>query len=101
MPYLPVLSSRETKVRLRYLLLVVALLFSLSFTSFGQGNGRDTTGTGGNHVITGKIFFPSGRRADGSIQVKLQSFGEGEITAMADSSGSLSFSSLSPATPTR
>jgi Tfp pilus assembly protein PilF len=97
MPYhLPVPSPRETRVKLRYLLLVVAFLFSLSFTGFGQGNGRDTTGTGGNHVITGKIFFPSGRRADGSIQIKLQSFGEGEITAMADSSGSFTFSSLAP-----
>lgn len=95
MPCLPVQSPREPKTKLRYVLLV-ALLFCLSSNTFGQGSGRDATGTGGRHVINGKIFFPSGRRADGSIQIKLQSFGEGEITTMADSSGSFTFSSLAP-----
>ncbi len=61
-----------------------------------QGSGRDTTGTGGSHTITGKVFFPSGRRAEGTIQVKLQSFGAGELSLLADSSGAFSFSSLSP-----
>lgn len=63
---------------------------------FGQGSGRDSTGTGGNHVITGKIFFPSGRRADGQIQVKLESFNSGEISTIVDSNGSFTFTSLSP-----
>jgi len=61
-----------------------------------QGSGRDSTGTGGNHVISGKIFFPSGRRAEGTIQVKLQSFGAGDISTIADSSGSFTFTSLAP-----
>jgi len=62
----------------------------------GQGNGRASTGTGGNHVIQGKVFFPSGRRADGTIQVKLTSLNSAEITAIADSSGSFTFAGLSP-----
>jgi tetratricopeptide (TPR) repeat protein len=62
----------------------------------GQGNGRANTGTGGNHMIQGKIFFPSGRRADGTIQVKLTSLNSAEITAIADSSGSFTFAGLSP-----
>jgi tetratricopeptide (TPR) repeat protein len=62
----------------------------------GQGSGRDTTGTGGNHIIQGKIFFPSGRRAEGTIQVRLSSFGAGDLTTIADSNGSFAFSSLSP-----
>lgn len=62
----------------------------------GQGNGQASTGTGGNHVIQGKIFFPSGRRADGTIQVKLTSLNSSEITALADSSGSFTFAGLSP-----
>jgi tetratricopeptide (TPR) repeat protein len=61
----------------------------------GQGNGRASTGTGGNHVIQGKVFFPSGRRADGTIQVKLTSLNSAEITAIADSSGSFTFAGLS------
>ena len=62
----------------------------------GQGNGQASTGTGGNHLIQGKIFFPSGRRADGTIQVKLTSLNSAEITALADSSGSFTFGGLSP-----
>ena len=76
--------------------LVVIALWLAPATVLGQGSGRDSTGTGGNHIIAGKIFFPSGRRAEGTIQVKLQSFGAGEISTIADTSGAFSFSSLSP-----
>lgn len=74
--------------------LILTALIALPI--FGQGNGRASTGTGGNHVIQGKIFFPSGRRADGTIQVKLTSLNSAEITAIADSSGSFIFAGLSP-----
>lgn len=74
------------------LLLIALIALPIS----GQGNGRASTGTGGNHIIQGKIFFPSGRRADGTIQVKLTSLNSAEITAIADSSGSFTFAGLSP-----
>lgn len=74
------------------LLLIVLITLPIS----GQGNGRASTGTGGNHMIQGKIFFPSGRRADGTIQVKLTSLNSAEITALTDSSGSFTFAGLSP-----
>ena len=61
-----------------------------------QVSGSASTGTGGNHTIQGKIFFPSGRRAEGVIQVKLQSLNAGEITTIADANGGFTFSSLSP-----
>jgi tetratricopeptide (TPR) repeat protein len=72
----------------------VIALFALP--TYGQGSGRASTGTGGNHVIQGKIFFPSGRRAEGTIQVTLTSLQSPEITAIADSSGSFVFAGLSP-----
>lgn len=75
---------------------ILLTVLCLPAGALAQGSGRDSTGTGGNHVIQGKIFFPSGRRAEGNIQVKLQSFGAGEISTIADSSGSFSFASLSP-----
>jgi len=78
------------------LILLILVLFTLPAIVLGQGSGRDPTGTGGNHIITGKIFFPSGRRAEGSIQVKLQTYGMGEMSTLADSSGSFTFTSLSP-----
>jgi Flp pilus assembly protein TadD len=86
-------SFRRLSVRL-WLLILCSLLLPASALS--QGSGRDTTGTGGNHIISGKIFFPSGRRAEGTIQVKLQTYGVGEISTLADSSGSFVFTSLSP-----
>lgn len=61
-----------------------------------QGSGKLTTGTGGVHIIQGYVFFPSGRRAEGSIIVKLQSLQYAELQLIADSSGSFSFSSLAP-----
>lgn len=79
---------------LPWVLLVLCLI--LPATVLAQGSGRDSTGTGGTHIIQGKIYFPSGRRAEGSIQVKLQSFGSGEISTFADASGSFTFTGLAP-----
>jgi len=89
------LPAQRSQRRPRLFLLAL-LSIVLPTSALAQGSGRDATGTGGNHVITGKIFFPSGRRAEGTIQVKLESFGAGEISTMADSSGSFTFTSLSP-----
>ena len=75
---------------------ILLIVLCLPAVAPAQGSGRESTGTGGNHIIQGKIFFPSGRRAEGNIQVKLQSFGAGEISTIADSSGSFTFTSLSP-----
>lgn len=74
----------------------VLLLFLLPVSIFPQGSGRASNGTGGNHVIQGYVFFPSGRRADGSIQIKLQSYSAGEITVLADTGGSFTFGGLAP-----
>ena len=76
--------------------LILFIVLCLPAAASAQGSGRESTGNGGNHIIQGKIFFPSGRRAEGNIQIKLQSFGEGEISTIADSSGSFTFTSLLP-----
>jgi predicted Zn-dependent protease len=95
MRFLPTQRFSLRRLSIRLLLLILCSLV-LPATALSQGNGRDTTGTGGNHIISGKIFFPSGRRAEGTIQVKLQTYGVGEISTLADSSGSFIFTSLSP-----
>src|SRR5882672_9013090 len=77
-------------------LLALLVILGSSYVISAQGSGRESTGTGGNHIILGKVFFPSGRRAEGTIQVKLQSLNSGELSLIADSSGSFTFSSLSP-----
>lgn len=96
MHYLPARYFSRFYQKKSFMLPAVLLIVCLPLVIQAQGSGRDNTGTGGNHVISGKIFFPSGRRADGSIQVKLQPFAAGEISTIADSSGSFTFSSLSP-----
>jgi tetratricopeptide (TPR) repeat protein len=78
------------------LLSSLLMIASIAGAIYAQGNGRASTGTGGSHVIQGKIFFPSGRRAEGTIQVKLQSLNSAEITALADSGGTFIFSALAP-----
>ena len=78
------------------LFLLILTCGVLPLTVLSQGSGRESTGTGGSHVISGKIFFPSGRRAEGTIVVKLESYNAGEISTIADSSGSFIFTSLAP-----
>jgi tetratricopeptide (TPR) repeat protein len=87
------LSLRICSTRFLFILLGM-LLLPLSVNA--QGSGRSTTGTGGPHIIQGYVFFPSGRRAEGSIIVKLQSLQYGELQVIADSSGSFTFSALAP-----
>jgi Flp pilus assembly protein TadD len=92
----PASRSQSTLANSYLCLSVLALLFVWPCAIHAQGSGRDTTGTGGSHMISGKVFFPSGRRAEGTIQVKLQSLHAGELSVLADSSGAFSFTSLSP-----
>jgi tetratricopeptide (TPR) repeat protein len=68
----------------------------LPFVVNAQGGGRSSTGTGGVHIIQGYIFFPSGRKAEGTIVVKLESLQYGELQAIPDSSGTFTFSALAP-----
>lgn len=77
-------------------LIAFVLILVWPVATLGQGSGRSTQGTNGTHSITGYVFFPSGRRAEGNIQVKLQSIYSGELSVIADSSGSFTFTSLAP-----
>jgi Tfp pilus assembly protein PilF len=87
------LSLRQRSTRLLFILLGM-LLLPLGVNA--QGSGRSSTGTGGIHLIQGYVFFPSGRKAEGTIVVKLQSLQYGDLQVISDSGGSFSFSSLAP-----
>jgi tetratricopeptide (TPR) repeat protein len=59
--------------------------------------GRETTGTGGQHKIQGRIYFPSGRRSDAtSVKVTLESSSSEKLFVLSDLNGSFSFQSLAP-----
>jgi hypothetical protein len=69
-------SKQEHEYNYLRLFAFVTILV-LPWAILGQGSGRSSEGTNGGHVITGYVFFPSGPRADGNIQVRLQSFQRG------------------------
>ena len=87
--------SRRGRPEVYSSLFIICLLL-LPVSALAQGNGRASNGTGGIHTIQGYVFFPSGRRAEGTIIVKLQPMNGGEITVLPDTSGSFTFSALSP-----
>src|ERR1700687_997796 len=60
------------------------------------GSGVDPTGTGGVHTIRGRIYFPSGRRSETRVMVKLKSYNAGELKVMSDTNGSFTFRGLNP-----
>jgi tetratricopeptide (TPR) repeat protein len=72
------------------------LAISLAASYAQGGGGVDSTGTGGKHAIQGSIYFPSGRRADLRVKVRLQNLNSGELFVLADSNGTFSFRSLAP-----
>ncbi|HZT59379.1 MAG TPA: tetratricopeptide repeat protein [Pyrinomonadaceae bacterium] len=85
--------------RLRRALLAAALA-ALCCASASAQSGVEETGTGGNHVIQGRIVFPSGRRADVRLKVRLQSNQSGELSVFTDTNGSFAFRSLAAGTYT-
>ena len=88
----------NTSLRLRSIqsLFVLLAIIFLPLGVHAQGSGRSSTGTGGIHIIQGYIFFPSGRRAEGTMIVKLQTYNAGELQVIPDSSGAFIFTALAP-----
>jgi cytochrome c-type biogenesis protein CcmH/NrfG len=75
-------------------LIPVIVLVMLGGVSVLAQSGDDPTGTGGRHSIQGRLVFPSGRRADVRLKVRLQSPSSPDLTVYTDSNGGFSFRSL-------
>ena len=91
-------SSGRATARVGGFLHIICLTFLLVLSvapAYAQG-GIESIGTGGKHAIQGRIFFPSGRRADAPIKVKLESTNAGMISLMADPNGTFTFRNLEP-----
>lgn len=79
------------------ILFVFAILIAASAPALGQsGGGVESTGTGGVHIIQGRIYTPSGQRSNARIKIKLEAPALGELSVLADANGSFGFRSLSP-----
>src|SRR3954470_904096 len=89
--------SNIAPTRRRMGVALCALLFVALFSSAARAQiGVEDTGTGGKHVIQGRIVFPSGRRAgsDTRLKVRLQTQSAGELSVYTDSNGYFGFRSL-------
>jgi tetratricopeptide (TPR) repeat protein len=78
------------------LLIIVLMSLATSNVLAQSGGGVDQTGTGGRHSIQGRIYFPSGRRNDVRIKIRLESFNAGELSVLSDPNGSFVFRGLEP-----
>ncbi len=83
-----------------FALLAATLLLATFSPVQAQGGGVESGGTGGRHVIRGRVVFPSGQRADLRLKIRLESSGYGELSVYSDSNGSFTFQSLTPGTYT-
>jgi Tfp pilus assembly protein PilF len=96
--FLPTGRAAAHRPSFRFLQIIsISVLLSIPLlTTYAQG-GRETTGTGGQHKIQGRIYFPSGRRSDAtSVKVTLESSSSERLFVLSDLNGSFSFQSLAP-----
>jgi tetratricopeptide (TPR) repeat protein len=89
--------GRAVVVQSLNIIIQIACGLLLAGVVFSQGGGGiDMLGTGGRHSIQGRIYYPSGQRADARTKIKLESVQYGERTVLADLNGTFSFKSLAP-----
>lgn len=74
----------------------VVSLFLVGYTNAQSLHGVNSTGTFGNEVIEGKIYFPKGHRSDVRPVVKLKGDAAMELTTVASTDGSFRFTNLRP-----
>ncbi len=77
-----------------FVLLACLVCLPQSVALAQSGGGVDTMGTGGIHVIQGRVFLPSGRISDARVRVLLESNNSGTLSVMTDPNGSFRFTSL-------
>jgi Tfp pilus assembly protein PilF len=88
-------SSYGLRSQVCYFLVAMFMVPALLSAAAAQsGGGVDGTGTGGRHTIQGRIYFPSGRRSDIRVRVKLHTLNAGDLSVFSDSNGSFSFRGL-------
>ena len=74
----------------------VIILSAYTVANAQSINGVNTTGTFGNEVIQGRIYFPRGHNSAMRPIVKLRSDSSTELTTVANVDGSFSFTRLRP-----
>jgi len=79
----------------RILFAALLLLVPLTIASAqGVGAGRDIADTGGNNVITGRLYYPTKPAADIHVRVTLESNSSPSITTTTNADGVFKFSGV-------
>jgi Tfp pilus assembly protein PilF len=82
-------------IRRLFILFSALILLVLSVTVTHAQGAIDYTGNGGKHTIEGRIYFPSGRKADGpGIKISLETSSIGTLTVFSDFNGTFAFRNL-------
>jgi tetratricopeptide (TPR) repeat protein len=77
--------------------LAAVFFFLFAFVPYIAGQTRiNSSGTGGLHVIQGRIFGPSGMSVDEQITVRLESNNFPTLSLNTDASGTYAFQNLAP-----
>jgi Flp pilus assembly protein TadD len=92
----PIVGRLTFRLALRCVLSAVLLTVAYASARAQGSGGTDMIGNGGKHSIRGRIYFPSGRRSDMGLKIRLVSTGFGDATVLSDANGSFSFQSLRP-----
>lgn len=87
--------AQNRHLRFLHLSCAMLILFVPLILARAQGS-VDVTGTNGRHVISGRIYFPSGRSADYRPKVKLEGTNTGTLSVLADANGHFGFRGLAP-----
>jgi Flp pilus assembly protein TadD len=81
-------------------LTLLYLVISVAAQIGGVDPDPSDAGTGGRNMIAGNVYFPSGRKVDKRIRVRLTTSERGDITTTTDDNGAFSFHRLAPGTYT-
>jgi Tfp pilus assembly protein PilF len=74
-----------------------AIVALLVFAAAAAAQGINYTGNGGKHTIQGRIYDPSGQRADlSNLKIVLESAGTGDLSVYASMNGTFTFKNLLP-----
>ena len=80
---------------LLFALLLIPLLSASAYAQLSEGPGLGDSGVrNGNNSIQGNITYPSGRRLDKKLQVRISSVRGIDFSTMSDDNGSFSFRRL-------
>ncbi|HXT63031.1 MAG TPA: tetratricopeptide repeat protein [Pyrinomonadaceae bacterium] len=89
-------SVTATFSRRLFVLILASISLVLSAVAIRAQGAIDYTGTGGRHSIEGRIYFPSGRKADDpGVKISLETSASGTLTVFSDFNGTFSFRNLS------